>query len=119
MRECGLSNAKVSYCHAIAQAELDKQINFAALYGQETEAVIDELKALKGVGDWTAQMFCIFALGHLDVLATADVGLQRGLQKLNHLPQKPAPEQMLRLTQNWLPYRSVASWYLWRLADAN
>ncbi|WP_251357973.1 DNA-3-methyladenine glycosylase [Kangiella sp. TOML190] len=119
LRECGLSNAKVSYCHAIAQAEIDNKISFKELYGQGTDEVITALTGLKGVGVWTAQMFCVFALGHLDVLATADVGLQRGMQKLYQLPTKPSAEQMLKISKPWQPYRSIASWYLWKIADSS
>ncbi|NVK21045.1 MAG: DNA-3-methyladenine glycosylase 2 family protein [Kangiellaceae bacterium] len=119
LRACGLSTAKVNYAHGIAQATLDKTIIFEDLYQTNTEQAIEQLVALKGVGEWTAQMFCIFALGHLDVMATADVGLQRGLQILHQLDEKPNKQQMLELTDSWRPYRSVGSWYLWRLADDN
>ncbi|NVJ66601.1 MAG: DNA-3-methyladenine glycosylase 2 family protein [Gammaproteobacteria bacterium] len=117
LRGCGLSNAKVTYSHGIAQAVMDKTIDFDALHSLDTDTSIERLVALKGVGEWTGQMFCIFALGHLDVMATADVGLQRGLQKLYDLPEKPSASQMIELAKPWQPYRSVASWYLWRLAD--
>lgn len=117
LRACGLSNAKVQYSQGIAQACLDESLDFNALADMPSEEVIESLIQLKGVGEWTAQMFCIFALGHLDVFAPADIGLQRGLQHLYELEEKPAKPLMLELTEPWRPYRSVASWYLWRIAD--
>ena len=117
LRACGLSNAKVQYSQGIAQACLDDVLDFNALADMPSEEVIETLIQLKGVGEWTAQMFCIFALGHLDVFAPADIGLQRGLQHLYELEEKPAKPLMQELTEPWRPYRSVASWYLWRIAD--
>lgn len=117
LRACGLSNAKVNYSQGIAQACVDKQLDFEVLKNLPSADVIESLVRLKGVGEWTAQMFCIFALGHLDVFAPADIGLQRGLQHLYQLDEKPAKPMMVELTEPWRPYRSVASWYLWRVAD--
>lgn len=117
LRACGLSNAKVAYSQGIAQAQLDQSIDFMALYEMDTEAAIGKLIELKGVGRWTAQMFCIFALGHLDVFAYDDIGLQRGMQQLYQLKEKPERSAMEQISNHWMPYQSVASWYLWRIAD--
>ena len=119
LRACGLSHAKVQYSHGIARAVLDKEIDFEQLKVMDSQEVIEQLVKLKGVGEWTAQMFCIFALGHLDIFAPADIGLQRGLQILYQLDEKPSKQQIEDMTSKWKPYRSVASWYLWRLVDDN
>ncbi len=117
LRASGLSNAKASYSHSIAEAVVTKSINFKNLYLMDTEQAFDALVQLKGVGRWTAQMFCIFALGHLDVMAYDDVGLQRGMQRMYQLDSKPDKTLMEQISKQWSPYRSVACWYLWRIAD--
>lgn len=115
-RRAGLSGAKTRYIKGLAEAKLNGQLNFRALAQQTDDLVIDTLTALPGVGVWTAQMFLIFGLRRPDVAAPADVGLQRGMQKLLSLHEKPDTDTFLALSAPWRPYRSIASWYLWRLA---
>lgn len=116
LRAAGLSGAKTRYVQGLANAALDGALNFRSLARQSDEQVIDTLVALPGVGAWTAKMFLIFGLRRPDVAAPDDVGLQRGMQFLLELPERPDHDTFMRLAEPWRPFRSVASWYLWRLA---
>ncbi len=119
LRACGLSNAKSQYCIGIAKAVIDNEIDLEALKKISAENAIIELVKLKGVGKWTAEMFAIFAIGHKDIFAVDDLGLQKGVQILLGLDVLPVKKDMLDLAEQWRPYRSIASWYLWRLVESS
>jgi DNA-3-methyladenine glycosylase II len=80
--------------------------------------VIEALTQVKGIGHWTAQMFLMFRLGRLDVLPDLDLGIQKGIQRAYRLRKLPSPERVKKIGAKWAPYRTIASWYLWRLLDA-
>ena len=84
---------------------------------QSDEEVIRELIAVKGIGRWTAQMHLIFSLGRPDILATDDLGLRSAIRRLYGLEELPTAPVMERVAEPWRPYRSIASWYLWRSLD--
>jgi DNA-3-methyladenine glycosylase II len=69
---------------------------------------------VKGIGRWTADMFLIFCLGRPDVLPVGDLGIRKSIQRVYSLPELPTPATMLTISQPWKPYRSVATWYLWK-----
>jgi DNA-3-methyladenine glycosylase II len=79
------------------------------------EQVIDALIPLRGIGRWTAEMFLIFVLTRTDVLPVDDLGLRKGYQKLFGLRAEPSAQTLVKRTQHWRPYRSIATWYLWRM----
>jgi DNA-3-methyladenine glycosylase II len=81
------------------------------------EEVITALTQVKGIGRWTAQMFMMFRLGRPDVLPDLDLGVQKAIQKAYRLRKLPTPERVLKIGAKWAPYRTVASWYLWRSLD--
>ena len=81
------------------------------------EEVREHLIAVKGIGRWSPAMFLMFSLNRPDVLPTGDLGIQKGIQKLFNLRKLPNAKVMERLVKPWRPYRTVASWYLWRLVD--
>ncbi|MET1256122.1 DNA-3-methyladenine glycosylase family protein [Aliikangiella maris] len=116
LRDCGLSNRKVEYIQGIAQAVKSRQLNFKALENASDQEVIEQLTALRGVGQWTAEMFMIFSLHRMDIFSPLDVGLQRGM-KILFGDQAENLSAMETLAERWQPYRSVASWYLWRIVD--
>ena len=117
LRAAGLSNAKVRYIKALAEAVHAGEINFRSLARQPDERVIEQLVHLPGIGVWTAQMFLMFALRRPDIAAPADLGLQKGLQLLHELDERPDHETFMQLTLSWAPFRTVGCWYLWRLVD--
>jgi len=101
--------------------ELARSFGFATAHGirrcEGIEEVIEHLVQVFGIGVWTAQMFLLFRLGRLDVIAPGDLGLQEGLRLLDGLDQRPTPAELERRAEVWRPLRSVAAWALWRLVD--
>jgi DNA-3-methyladenine glycosylase II len=81
------------------------------------DEIISELVKVKGIGRWTAEMFLIFCLGREDVMPIGDLGLRKAIQILYDLPQLPTPSSMLTISLSWKPYRSIATWYLWKSLD--
>jgi DNA-3-methyladenine glycosylase II len=114
LRAAGLSGRKVEYVHALAQQVKSRALPIESLHELDDEAVIAALTQVKGVGRWTAQMFLLFRLKRPDVLAELDLGLQKGLQKVHGLRSLPTPKRLAAIGTRWAPWRSVASWYLWR-----
>ena len=117
LRACGLSNAKGQWLREIARRVEAGEFSFRKLVKLDDEAAIDMLDALPGIGRWSAQMYIMFALGRLDVFAMDDVGLRRGVNRLYNSGRKLNDRKTLAIAKKWAPYRSVASWYLWRLGD--
>ena len=123
LRSCGLSNAKAKWLRALAEATAGGTLDFAKLKKMDDVAAIDTLDALPGIGRWTAEMFLIFALDRLDIFSLGDVGLRNGLNRRHGGGAgggaKLDEAASLALTACWAPYRSVGSWYLWRVVDGD
>lgn len=117
LRACGLSNAKAKWMVEIARRTHTGEFSFRKLVKLDDEAAIEMLDALPGIGRWSAEMYLMFALGRLDIFAMDDVGLRRGVNRLYAKGRKLSDKRTLAITKAWAPYRSVASWYLWRLSD--
>jgi DNA-3-methyladenine glycosylase II len=117
LRACGLSNAKARWMVEIARRTEAGEFSFRGLARLDDEAAIEALDALPGIGRWSAEMYLIFALDRLDVFAMDDVGLRRGVDRLYGKGRRLGDRRTLQITRPWAPYRSVASWYLWRLGD--
>ena len=117
LRACGISRPKIAALRDLADAVGTGRVpELPELRGYDDE-VISALIAVRGVGLWTAQMQLIFLLDRPDVFPVADVGVRRGFERVLELDVKATPEQMLDRARAWAPYRSVASWYLWRAVD--
>jgi len=114
LRAAGLSWRKVSYIKDCAARFADGSVDPAALASADDEAVIAALLPIKGVGRWTAEMVLLFALGRPDILSTGDYGLRCAMQRHWNLFAPATPQEMEAIAARWRPYRSVASWYLWR-----
>jgi DNA-3-methyladenine glycosylase II len=117
LRACGLSRQKLSYLRDLAQRTASGEIDFARLPEMADEDVIEHLTRVKGIGVWSAQMFLIFALRRPNVMPTADYGINAAIKKAYRKRQMPKPKQVLKISQPWNPYCSVACWYLWRYAE--
>ena len=117
LRGAGLSGAKTRYVRDLCDRVTRGALPLERLHDLDDEAVIETLCAVKGVGRWTAEMVLIFRLGRQDVLPVADLGIQKGVQKLFGLRKLPLAERMVKLAKPFQPYRSVACWYLWRLNE--
>jgi DNA-3-methyladenine glycosylase II len=117
LRACGLSAAKTASILDLAERAAAGRLRFRPLAGLPDEDVIAQLIQVRGVGVWTAQMFLIFALRRPDVLPTGDLGIRNAIARAYSLTQLPLPAEMERLAEPWRPWRSAASWYLWRSLD--
>ncbi len=113
IRECGISYSKIKYIKGIAQAVINKEINFQKLDYLKDEEIINELIKLKGVGKWTAEMFLMFTLGRKDVFSAGDLGLKNAMIKIYNL-EKPTQEELLSISEKWSPHRTIASRILWK-----
>ena len=117
LRGVGLSGVKARYVLNLARAVEAGEIPLDELHAWEDERVVAALTAVKGVGNWTAEMFLIFALGRPDVLSVGDLGIRVGLRSFYGLDELPTPAECRELTAAWRPYRTVAMWYLWEQID--
>jgi DNA-3-methyladenine glycosylase II len=118
MRSVGLSKQKSSYLRDMAERAARGELNFSQLHKLPDEGVIQHLTQVKGVGEWTAQMFLMFTLKRQNVLPTGDFGVQMAIKKHYNKRKLPKPEQLEKIAKPWEPYRSVACWYLWKSLDA-
>jgi DNA-3-methyladenine glycosylase II len=114
MRACGLSKQKLAYIRDLAEKTLSRDVVFEQLPDMDDEDVIEHLTRVKGIGRWSAQMFLMFALGRPDVMPVVDLGINTAIKKAYKKRSLPKPKQILKLSEPWRPYRSVACWYLWR-----
>ncbi len=114
LRATGLSQAKREALRAIAGAFASKRLSRAALAGMEDDAVTEAVTGLRGIGPWSSHMLLIFTLGRRDVLPVGDYGVRKAAMQLYGLAELPKPAALERLAEPWRPWRSVASWYLWR-----
>lgn len=118
LRAAGLSARKAEYVQDLARHFLDGSVDVSRWPDATDEAIIDELVAVRGIGRWTAEMFLIFSLGRPDVLPLGDLGLQRALS-VNYNRGRPlGPRRLRTVTAAWAPWRSVATWYMWRSLEA-
>jgi DNA-3-methyladenine glycosylase II len=119
LRAVGLSRQKASYIQDLALKVIEGEVRFNHLDTLSNDEVIAELTQIKGVGVWTVHMFLLFCMGRLDILPTGDLGIKNGIHKLYNLKEKPTPEEMEKIARknNWHPYESVASWYIWHSLD--
>lgn len=121
LRACGLSWSKVSYVKDLARHVLDKRLDLDHVATMPNEQLIEQLTAVKGIGQWSAHMFMIFGLGRLDILPTGDLGIRKALMLHYKLPGLPDPAACVTIANEngWNPYESVACWYLWKSLDDN
>jgi DNA-3-methyladenine glycosylase II len=113
IRSCGLSRQKRGYLLDLSQRFASGQIQ-TRFSGMTDEEVVQQLIPIKGIGRWTVEMLLIFALNRTDVWPVDDLGLQEGLRIHFKLPTRPKPKEILTFGDKWKPYRSIATWYLWR-----
>jgi DNA-3-methyladenine glycosylase II len=117
LRPCGLSNAKVIYLHSLANHFLENKTQIRKWPTMDDEAIVQELTTIKGVGRWTAEMFLIFGLGRPDVFPIDDLGLLKGICRHYNAGQHMTKAQLTAVGDNWRPYRSLGTWYMWRVLD--
>jgi len=118
LRKAGLSHAKIAAVRDLAQKTIDGVVptleEAAKLSDQE---LVDRLISVRGIGAWTVEMFLIFRLGRPDVLPIHDYGVQKGWALTYRKRAIPKPKELLKFGERWRPYRTVASWYMWRAVE--
>ena len=110
----GLSFKKVQYIKNLAIKIVSGELNIHHLPDLQDEQVVTELVKVKGIGRWTAEMFLIFCLRRVDVIPLGDLGVKKAIQKLYDLSELPTHGYMVEVSSRWKPYKSIATWYLWK-----
>jgi DNA-3-methyladenine glycosylase II len=118
IRKAGLSRSKIAALQDLAAKTLDGTVpTNRVIRSLDDEAIVERLIAVRGIGRWTVEMLLIFQLGRPDVLPIDDFGVRNGFRIVYGLRTMPTPKEVLRYGECWKPYRTAASWYLWRAAD--
>ena len=117
LRSSGLSYQKVNYIRDLSEKWQDGTMNLTDIDSMTDEEISSELIKVKGIGQWTADMFLMFTLGRPDVFPFGDLGIQKGVMIFTNMNRLPTQKEMERKTKKWQPYRTVAAWYLWKLVD--
>jgi DNA-3-methyladenine glycosylase II len=117
LRGAGLSRGKIAALRDLCQRIEDGRLLLPRLSRLSDARVIEELVEVRGIGRWSAQMFLMFRLGRLDVLADGDLGVQEGLRLLDGLDERPSAQEVQQRACSWSPLASVGCWYMWRLVD--
>ncbi|MFW9968407.1 MAG: DNA-3-methyladenine glycosylase family protein [Candidatus Thorarchaeota archaeon] len=122
LRTAGLSRQKASYLHNVAEAFkrggfLWKYRTIESLEELSTEEITTLFMAIKGVGEWTVEMYLIFSLGRLNVLSAGDLGVRKGIQKMYGLDEMPTPKQVKSLAEKWHPLETVGTYLAWRVLE--
>jgi DNA-3-methyladenine glycosylase II len=113
LRAAGLSGRKAEYIRDLASHVLSGELELDRLDRLSDEEAIEEIVAVRGLGQWTAEMFLLFHLERPDVLSGGDLGIRKAVQVEYGLDQMPAPQRVLEIGEAWRPHRSLASLYLW------
>jgi len=119
MRALGLSTQKTAYIRDLARHTRDRLLVFEELLGLPDADAIERLTRVKGIGEWTAHMFLMFALRRTDVLPVGDLGIRNAIRRAYGMEELPAVAEIEKMAVRWRPYCSVASWYLWRSLEGN
>ena len=119
IRSVGASYAKANYIKDLAFHILDGKLDLAHIATLDNQIIIEQLTAVKGIGEWSAHMFMIFSLGRLNVLPWGDLGVRKSAQLTYGLSGLPTKSELIAIASNnkWSPYESVAAWYLWKNLD--
>jgi 3-methyladenine DNA glycosylase/8-oxoguanine DNA glycosylase len=118
LREAGLSGAKAAAMKDLAQKTIDGVVPTLEAAGQlSDEELVERLISVRGIGAWTVEMFLIFRLGRPDVLPIHDYGVQKGFALTYGKKEIPKPRELAAFGERWRPYRTVASWYMWRAVE--
>jgi DNA-3-methyladenine glycosylase II len=121
LRTAGLSRGKALYIQDLSRHVQEKKLNLSKLNTLSNREVVEQLTKVKGIGEWTAHMFLMFAMGRLNILAYGDLGIKNGIQKLYGFKTLPSVEDIKALsTKNqWAPYETVACWYIWKYLETD
>ena len=114
IRGVGFSRPKVSFIKDLAARVIDGRLDLKALKKPPDDEVMRQLVAVKGIGQWTAEIFLMFRLGRPDIFPADDLGLMNAVHRAYKLRKRPDAKRLRALAETWRPHRSVAAWYLWQ-----
>ncbi len=118
LRRAGMSRAKVAAVKDLAAKTIDGTVpTLSRLRAMDDAEIVSRLVSVRGIGTWTVEMLLMFRLGRPDVLPAGDLGVRRGFMLTYQTPEMPKPRELVEHAERWRPFRSVASWYLWRAVD--
>jgi len=118
LRAAGMSYGKAKALRSVAEHVLNKKVSFSKINIRDDNEIRSMLIQIHGVGPWTIEMFLMFSIGREDIFSTKDLGLQKGIQKIYNLKERPSEEQMEKLSKKWSPYRTYAALILWNVVDS-
>tara|TARA_B100001094_G_C18120701_1_gene766679 strand:+ start:112 stop:738 length:627 start_codon:yes stop_codon:yes gene_type:complete len=117
LKSAGLSRQKVLYLKNLSKAFINNELKIKLWNKMSDEEIINDLITIKGIGRWTAEMFLIFNLCRADIFPLDDIGMIKGICKMYNIKYPINRDQLIHIGNKWRPYRSVATWYLWRSLD--
>jgi len=117
MRKAGLSFQKINYVRNLADYFENNSFQKKDVERMTDEEISKELIQIKGIGQWTVDMFLMFTLNRADILPYKDLGIQKGIMKILNMKNLPSKKEMENCSRKWRPYRTIACWYLWRMVD--
>ena len=117
MRKAGLSFRKIDYVRNLADYFENNSFQKKDVEKMSDQEISKELIQIKGIGQWTVDMFLMFTLNRADILPYKDLGIQKGIMKILHMKTLPSKKKMENCSRKWRPYRTIACWYLWRMVD--
>ena len=119
LKDIGLSGTKINYMKGLSKLIIQKEIDFKKIAKLNDQQVIEELTKIKGIGNWTTQIYLMFCLQRKDVFPVGDLGIQKGIRDLFSLKELPDPKTMEKFSARWKPNRSIACWYIWKSQRIN
>ena len=117
LRAIGFSRSKVRYLKNVASTFCSRRMGPQTYARMSDEEIMTFLTSITGIGEWSAHMFLIFALGRLDVFPVGDLGLRNAMAAAYRLRRPPSPSRLQRIADRWRPYRTIGTWYLWESYD--
>ena len=119
LTKIGISRSKIGYINHISDAFINDKHFLSNIENNSNQEIINQLVIIKGVGPWTCDMFLMFTLNRLDVFPVKDLGIKKGMQNLFKLDKLPDDNLMIKNSNRWKPYRTIACLYLWKIIDGN
>ena len=117
MRKAGLSSQKINYVRNLSDYFKNNSLQKKDVERMYDQEISKELIQIKGIGQWTVDMFLMFTLSRADILPYKDLGIQKGIMKILNMKNLPSKKEMENCSRKWIPYRTIACWYLWRMVD--
>lgn len=119
LRAAGLSRQKLAYLRDLSARVASGEVEMQGIEDLPNDQILASLTRVKGIGRWTAEMFLIFRLGRPDILPDLDLGVRNAIKRAYRLRKPPSSERVHQIGAKWAPYRSIATWYLWRSVDGD